>query len=114
MEGVKHLHILWTNADVVTSKLMVFMYATNALSRGWWDKVTVVIWGATAKLAAENKEIQEKITAAAEAGAEISACIACATELGVADKLRELDIEVKPWGPPLTQVIQQGMPLITV
>ena len=55
------LHILWTNADLITSEKMMFMYARNALLNRWWKKVTVIIWGATEKLAAENKIIQGRI-----------------------------------------------------
>ena len=54
MEQNNHLYILWTNADVLTSDKMVMMYSINAKLYKWWDKVTVIIWGATAKLAAEN------------------------------------------------------------
>ena len=43
----RHVHILWTNADPDTSEHMVMMYATNGLLRGWWDQITVIIWGAT-------------------------------------------------------------------
>lgn len=38
----EHLHILWTNADVTTAKLMVMMYARNAMKNGWWKEVTVI------------------------------------------------------------------------
>jgi hypothetical protein len=41
-----HLHILWTNADPVTAEKMVFMYAANALKFAWWQRVTIIIWGA--------------------------------------------------------------------
>ena len=46
----KSLYILWANADINTSLYMVLMYAENSLSHAWWDKVTVIIWGAPAKL----------------------------------------------------------------
>ena len=62
------LYILWTNADVITSEKMVFMYATNSMLHGWWKNVTVIIWGATAKLAAENAVIRERIGLAQQAG----------------------------------------------
>ena len=38
----EHLHILWTNADVTTAKLMVMMYARNAMKNGWGEEVTVM------------------------------------------------------------------------
>ena len=39
--------------------LMVFMYAYNAQKNGWWDQVTLLIWGPSSKLTSEDAEIQE-------------------------------------------------------
>jgi hypothetical protein len=55
MKEDKHLYILWTNADVITSKHMVMMYATNAMLANGGIMLRVIIWGATAKLIAEMK-----------------------------------------------------------
>lgn len=114
MEDTNTLHILWTNADLDTSRLMVMMYAKNSILRNWWENVTVIVWGATARLAAENLEIQEEIKAAQQAGVRFSACIACARELGVVDELEALGIEVKSWGPPLTELLKNNEKLITI
>jgi len=108
------LFILWTNADVVTSDKMVMMYATNSMLHHWWNEVTVIIWGATAKLIAENRMIQDNIKIAANAGVHFSACKACADELGVADKLDELGIEMIYWGAGLTDILKGEDKLITV
>lgn len=109
-----HLHILWTNADLETSELMVFMYATNSMINHWWENVTVIIWGATAKLVAENERIQERIKIASQAGVKFSACAACAKKLGVENELKELGLEVIYWGEPLTQLIKEDQKLITI
>ena len=61
MSANNRLYILWTNDNVITAENMVFMYATNALVHGWWEEVTLIIWGATAKLVCENTAIQGKI-----------------------------------------------------
>ena len=114
MTDLKELHILWTNDDLDTSRFMVMMYATNSMLKGWWDSVTVIIWGATAKLVAENEDIQEHIRIAQHAGVKFSACIACARQLQVIDELEALGLEVIPWGPPLTEIIQEGKPLISI
>lgn len=108
------LNILWTNADPITAKLMVFMYAENALIRDWWKEVEIIIWGATAKLVAENKEIQDKINDMKSKGVQVVACIACARELGVVEELTELGLELKSMGPPLTELIKNGEKLITI
>ena len=110
----KKLHILWTNDNMDTSQYMVFMYATNSMLRGWWDSVTVIVWGATAKLVATNEAIQERIKIAEHAGVKFSACIACARELGVIEELESLGVEVIPWGALLTDILQNGEPLITI
>ena len=110
----QELFILWTNDNIITSEKMVCMYAHNAKIRGWWDEVTVIIWGATAKLAAENASIQEKIKAMITDGVKISACRACAEQLGVAESLVSQGIEVKFWGEPLTALLKEDQKLITV
>ena len=114
MDNPRILTILWTNADPTTAQLMVMMYARNCMLKGWWDEVTVVIWGATARLAAENLVIQEEIKMAQHAGVAFSACVTCARRLGVIEALERLDVEVKPWGEPLSQILQSGGSLLTV
>jgi len=110
----KTLYILWANADINTSLHMVLMYAENSLSHAWWDKVTVIIWGAPTKLIAENTSVQEEMKIAMENGVKFSACISCAKKLGVVEKLQELGIEVIPWGEPLTKILMENGKLLTV
>lgn len=114
MSESKKLNILWTNADPITSEKMVMMYGINSKLKHWWDEVTIIIWGATASFAAENALIQEKIKEALHVGVNVSACKACAEQLGVADKLLELGIEVKYWGEPLTGILKENEKLLTI
>jgi hypothetical protein len=88
-----------------TSHLMVFMYAIASIENGWWSDVTIIVWGSTVKLVTEDKSIQNKIELAKQKGIIVSACITCATELGVVDKLIDLGIEVIQCGSNLTQLI---------
>ena len=114
MRNNDKLHILWTNADEQTTQLMVMMYATNAKVKLWWKDVLVIIWGATAKLAADNDTIQQHILMAQNVGVQFSACEACARQLGVIEQLRALNIEVRYWGEPLTEILKNGAPLLTI
>jgi hypothetical protein len=109
-----HLYVLWTNDNLITAEKMVFMYSINSLSHGWWEKVTLIIWGAPAKLVGENAEIQKKIREAQDAGVHVTACKACADELGVTETLAELEIEVKYWGQPLTEILKNNEQLLTI
>jgi hypothetical protein len=108
------LYILWTNDNVLTSEKMVLMYAQTSVLKYWWKEVTVIIWGATAKLAAENELIREKIKLAIHAGVKFSACKACAEQLGTTDKLLEMGVEVKYWGEGLTEILKENEKLITI
>ena len=109
-----HLYVLWTNDNPITAEKMVFMYAINSLVYGWWQMVTLIIWGATAKLVSEDETIQEKIKEALDAGVRITACKACTDELGVTETLEKLQIEVKYWGQPLTEVLKNNEQLLTI
>jgi hypothetical protein len=114
MSEKTHLYVLWTNDNLITAEKMVFMYTVNSLIHGWWEKVTLIIWGATAKLVSENKDIQKKVKEALDAGVHITACKACADQLGVTQPLEDLKIEVKYWGAPLTEIIANGEKLLTI
>jgi hypothetical protein len=109
-----HLYVLWTNDNRVTAEKMVFMYTVNSLLHGWWEKVTLIIWGATARLVSEDANIQEKIREALDAGVHITACKACADQLGVTETLEKLGIEVKYWGVPLTEILKSNEHLLTI
>jgi hypothetical protein len=114
MREKDHLYILWTNGDTITAEKMVFMYGVNSLLKGWWDKVTLIIWGMTAKLSAEDTQIQGKIKEALDAGMHVTACKACADQLGVTEILENINIDVKYWGDPLTKILKSGETLLTI
>ena len=114
MDNRKRIYILWTNQDPVSTEKMVFMYALNSKLRKWWDEVIIIVWGGSTKLIAENKQIQDKIKDLIKEGVEFSACKACAEQLGAINVLEKLGIEVKYWGQPLTDIIQNGEKLITI
>lgn len=109
-----HLYLLWTNDNLITAEKMVFMYTINSLIYGWWEEVTLIIWGATAKLVSENTEIQEMIKKALDAGVHVTACKACADQLGATKALEKLNIEVKYWGTPLTEILTNEEKLLTI
>ena len=114
MDNSNDLYILWTNADPITAEKMVFMYALNSLKRHWWDRVTVIIWGAPARLVADNEEISSAVRQLLDNGVSFSACKACADELGVSEVLEGIGIEVKFWGEPLTQLLKSKANLLSV
>ncbi len=110
----ERLYLLWTNDNEITAEKMVFMYAINSLAQGWWDEVTLIIWGAPTLLVSKNKKTQQLIQNAQAAGVQVLACKACAEQLDVIAPLEDLGIELIYWGQPLTELLKSKKALLTV
>jgi hypothetical protein len=89
------------------------MYAFNAQKNGWWDQVTLLVWGPSAKLSSEDENIQASLKKMKDQGVELLACKGCADQYGVSPKLEELGIEVKYTGTYLTDFIKSGKKVIS-
>lgn len=108
------LLILWTSADREVALNMALMYGLNSVLHGWWPEVTLLIWGPSQTLAAEDEEVRERLGEMASAGGRLVACRACAENLGVADRLRELGVKVFYSGEFLTDWLQSGRPVLAL
>lgn len=108
------LHILWTSADPDTFFKMVAMYAFNAPKKGWWKEVSIIIWGGSTRLVGEHRAVQNRLKELAAAGVELRACRACAEQLGVAEILEGLGVEVAYMGEPLTELLKSDAKLLTI
>jgi len=102
------LVVLWTSGDRDTAIKMVFMYTKNSKTRGWWDEVTLVVWGPSAQLLSRDRELQAYVREMMDAGILVEACVTCAEMYGVAGELSRLGIEVKKMGVPLTGYLKEG------
>jgi len=108
------LVLLWTSGDRDVALKMVFMYTYNAKTRGWWDDITLVVWGPSAKLLTEDVEMQGYMNRIMEAGVTVRACKGCADQYGVSGKLEELGITVLYIGKELTDYIKEGREILTI
>lgn len=107
------LAVLWTSGDPEVAEKVCFMYTLNAKKQVWFDEVVLIVWGPSAKLLTENIALQEYVRKMQEAGVRVEACQACANMYGIADKLRELKIDVKGIGVPLTGYLKTGWKVLT-
>lgn len=107
------LFVIWSSGDREVATKMVFMYTLNAKRRGWWNDISLIVWGPSAKLVSEDKALQAEIKKIKEAGVELMACKACSDSYGVSDTLEALGIEVKYMGEPLTQLLKEDHKIIT-
>jgi hypothetical protein len=101
------LVVIWTSGDREVALKMAFMYTFNSKRFKWgWKNVTLVVWGPSAKLLAEDKELQEHIVDMKEKGVNLLACKKCSDMYGVSADLKRLGIEVKYMGKPLTDYLR--------
>lgn len=107
------LFVLWTSDDVNLAERMVLMYAHTAKTSGWYEEVTLIIWGPSAKLTSENDGIKNKLMTMQEDGVKIEACIVCADGYEVTGILKDMGFDVKPMGKPLTEYMKSGAKLLT-
>jgi hypothetical protein len=100
------LVLVWSSGNREVATKMAFMYTLNGKRRYWWKHVTVIIWGPSAKLLTEDKELQDRIKEMREAGVELFACKACSDSYGVSTNLEKLGVQVKYMGEPFTQILK--------
>jgi hypothetical protein len=107
------LVVLWTSGDIEVAEKIVYMYVQAAKSAKWFDEVIFIVWGPSAKLLSENANLQEKIKKMQEIGIRTEACVACASMYGVDDDLRDLGIDVKGMGGPLSDYLKNRYHILT-
>lgn len=108
------LNILWITCDKGTIEHMIAMYASNALAKGFWDEVEVIIWGSSAQLVGTDKEVQAQVKRMQEAGVNVKACLSCAENFGVKDQIAALGIDLQYMGEPLTEILKKDKKLLTI
>jgi hypothetical protein len=107
------LLIVWTSGDKDVAKNMVFMYALNSKLEGWWDDVTLLVWGPSSNLLAKDADLQEYLKQLQEVQVRVVACKRCAMNYEIEQDLLDLGLEVFFSGQFLTDWIRSGDHYIT-
>ena len=106
------LVIVWSSADRDVALNMVFMYVTASKQLKMWDDITLVVWGPSAKLLAEDEMLQIHLKNMIDLGVVVKACKMCSDSYGVSHKLEKLGIIVK-YMQELTDYIKEGRNILT-
>jgi len=107
------LVVIWSSADPGVAHNVCFMYTHNAKRRGWFDDVTLIVWGPSAELAARDEAIGARIREMIADGVAVEACKACSDSYGASDALTELGVDVSYMGIPLTNYLKEGCRVLT-
>jgi hypothetical protein len=111
--GSERLAVVWSSGDPDVAHKVCLMYTHAAKKAGWFDDVELIVWGPSSRLLAADKDLQTKVRAMVSDGVVVRACVVCANIYGVAERLRELDVDVKPMGKPLSDRIKSGWRTLT-
>jgi hypothetical protein len=107
------LAVLWTSGDPDVAHRVAFMYAHNAKKAGWFDEVTLIVWGPSQRLLIGDKDLQKEVKEMQADGVVVEACVACAMSFGIVEELKAIGITVKPMGVPLTNYLKSGWKVLT-
>ena len=107
------LLIGWSSGELEVAKKLVLLYGSVILPRGYWDEAHLMVWGPSAKLLAENTEVQTMFAKVIESGVEASVCVVCSDDYGVTQQLSEMGIEPVHTGEFLTQALKSDWKVVT-
>lgn len=108
------LNILWTSDNPDTFFNMLARYSVNSVTKGWWNGVNVILWGATVRMAGTDTRIQAELLEMLKAGVTVEACRDCCENFGVTETISKLGIEIRNMGEPFTEYIKAGEKVITI
>ena len=78
------LLIVWISlsslGEIEVAKKLILLYGSVLLPRNYWDEAAchIMVWGPSAKLLAESKELQTMVKKVQETGVDFSSCVAFA------------------------------------
>ena len=100
------LLIVWSSGEKEVAKKLVLLYGSVMLERKYWDEATIMIWGPSAKLLANDSELKEQMKTVRDSGVAFNACVVCTDDYGVSDELENLGVELIHTGEMLTEALQ--------
>ena len=103
------LLIVWSSGEIEVAKKLVLLYSSVMLERKYWDEATIMIWGPSAKLLAEDKNLQEQFKVVQDSGVIFNACVVCTDDYGVSEQLQELGVDLIHTGEMLTEALQDDI-----
>jgi len=101
------LVVVWTSGDKEVAMKMVFMYTYNAKKYGWWEDITLLVWGPSSKLLTEDKDLQDYVKKMLDLEINVLACKGCADLYGISEELEKIGVTVRYTGVDLTNFIKE-------
>jgi len=107
------LLIVWSSEEKEVATKLILLYGSVMLERKYWDEATIMLWGPSARLLAQDIELQEKVKIVQKTGVKFNACVVCTDDYGVSESLEKMGIELIHTGELLTKSLKDGTKVIT-
>jgi len=104
---MEKLTVLFKSDNMTDIEELIVPYVLNAKTQGWWDAVTLIIWGPSQKKVAEEKFVGDAVRKMIKAGIDVYACKKCSDSLGLTSKLESLGITVIYTGTLLSERLRE-------
>jgi hypothetical protein len=101
-----NLVIVWSSGDRDVALHACLSYAENTSKNKLFNEANLIVMGPSARLLAQDAELQAKIELIAAGGTKVVAAAESAAIYGASDKLKGLGIEVKPMYKPLADLLK--------
>lgn len=106
------LLIVWSTENKETIMNMILLYAYNAKVKGWFDEVTLLVWGASQQVLSEDEDIKARVSEMKEAGVNIIACKKCCENMYIEEQLQSCGVEIFYTGEFLSEWLKSGKPML--
>lgn len=100
------LLIVWTSGDREVALKLPLLYGSVILERGYWEVAHLMIWGPSIRLAAEDRDIQERLKKMRATGVSMSTCVVCSDDYDATQALQDQGIEATHTGEMLTECLK--------
>jgi hypothetical protein len=109
---MKQLFIIATSGDIGVHEKVTFMYAKNAMLKGWMEAVRLIFWGPSQLLLLDGK-FAKNLDELRENNVEFFACKACSDQYKISERLEQLGISVVYVGEMVSQMLEDGWHSLT-
>jgi hypothetical protein len=103
-----NLAIVWSSGDRDVALHACLNYVENASKNKLFNEICLIVMGPSAKLLAQDEELQAKIELIIAGGTKVLASAESAAAYGASNKLKGLGIEVEPMDKPLANLMKDS------
>jgi hypothetical protein len=106
--GATSLVVVWSSGDRDVALHACLNYVETASKNKLFNQIGLIVMGPSAKLLAQDEELQAKIELIIAGGTKVLAAAESAAAYGVSDKLKGLGIEVQPMDKHLADLLKDS------